>query len=422
MGRRVLIAALLALALPVGAHAAFPGADPAESPRLNAPNDPDFDRCEEDNDGGSQCGTYADEDLKAFGFSPDSANTTAPAGPHYLTGTRYLDCDQLDAQGKAANVAAEGVAGNPVAVPLAECLQIGGVRADTAWKYDTGNPRTTVAILDTGIRWQEGELRNKIRLNAAELPPRPDLDGNGVLSVDDFAGVVAITAGDEESDGTLDASDLIATYSDHTDADGNGYVDDIAGWDFFDDDNDPFDASSCCSANGHGTGRAREAVAATNNGQSGTGMCPDCSAAAAARVGHVRRADRQLRDGRDVRRRQRRERRRGRRGRSHEHPVRAPGVHLRGRQGARADARLLRHQQRQPQLPDELQRGGLRRRVALRHRAEQHLQRPAGHRAAETRRSRRRSSRPAARSSSACSASGSRSASRSPRPSSATRT
>src|SRR5262249_1939020 len=53
-------------------------------------------------------------------------------------------------------------------------------------------------------------------------------------------------------------------------------VDDIAGWDFFDDDNDPFDASSCCSANGHGSGRASEAVASANNGADSPGVCPDC--------------------------------------------------------------------------------------------------------------------------------------------------
>ena len=159
-----------------------------------------------------------------------------------------------------------------------------------------------MAILDTGIRWQDGELRTQgpPQPRRAAAPPAPTLRRNndGVFNVDDYAGQVQITAGDEEADGVLDASDLIATYSDKTDADGNGYVDDIAGWDFFDDDNDPFDASSCCSANGHGTGRAREAVAATNNGQGGIGMCPDCQVHAAARVGHLRRADRQLRDGR----------------------------------------------------------------------------------------------------------------------------
>ena len=82
--------------------------------------------------------------------------------------------------------------------------------------------------------------------------------------------------GDDEADSILDGSDLIAEFSNDADADGNGYVDDIAGWDFFDDDNDPFDASSCCSAGGHGTGRAREAAADTNNDAGDAGLCPDC--------------------------------------------------------------------------------------------------------------------------------------------------
>ena len=104
-----------------------------------------------------------------------------------------------------------------------------------------------------------------------------------------------MSAGDDTSDdgpnadSILDASDLIATFSDGTDADANGYVDDIAGWDFFDDDNDPFDASSCCSANGHGTGRAKEAVAQTNNGPATTGHVPEVPADAAADLGLVRR-------------------------------------------------------------------------------------------------------------------------------------
>ena len=157
-----------------------------------------------------------------------------------------------------------------------------------------------MAILDTGIRWQDPELRRKVHLNSDELPvplgprrqpargrplrkrraesqrlrrqrrrrlQRPRLRCDSRVSKD---------AGDEEADGILDASDLIATFSDGTDDDGNGYVDDIAGWDFFDDDNDPFDASSCCSANGHGTGRGRRRPPTTNNGQGGVGMCPDC--------------------------------------------------------------------------------------------------------------------------------------------------
>ena len=106
-----------------------------------------------------------------------------------------------------------------------------------------------------------------------------------MFNVEDYANDprVSVSAGDDTSDtgGTnadtfLDPSDLIATFSNGTDDDANGYVDDIAGWDFFDDDNDPYDASSCCSANGHGSGRAKEALAQTDNGVGETGMCPKC--------------------------------------------------------------------------------------------------------------------------------------------------
>jgi Ca2+-binding RTX toxin-like protein len=194
-----------------------------------------------------------------------------------------VNCDQLDEQGREANIKAEGVEGNPAGEAAAECLQIAGVRADTAWKYSTGDPETAVAILDTGIRWQSEDLVNKVRLNKGELPMPAgatayDANGDGVFNVQDYAGDAQVlnTAGDDEADAILDASDLIATFSDENDDDENGYLNDIAGWDFFDDDNDPFDASSCCSANGHGTGRASEAVAETDNPEGGAGMCPEC--------------------------------------------------------------------------------------------------------------------------------------------------
>ena len=152
----------------------------------------------------------------------------------------------------------------------------------------------SVAILDTGIRWQEQELADKVRLNRGELPlpqhanatdcANYNCNGDDAFNVADYADDprVSESAGDDTSDtgsnadAILDASDLIATFSQGTDSDSNGYVDDIAGWDFFDDDNDPYDASSCCSADGHGTGRALEALAKTNNGAGDTGLCPKC--------------------------------------------------------------------------------------------------------------------------------------------------
>jgi hypothetical protein len=273
--------AVACLALPPLATAAFPGNDPGESPRLNTPNDPKFDQCELDDEDTPQleCDSYWNEDFRLFGFSPDSANTApVPLQLHSTAATSYGDCSQLDQQGRDANVAA----GDP------ECAQIAGIRADTAWKYTTGDPDVAVAILDTGIRWQNTELVNKVRLNADELPlPQGaggaacadyDCNGDGAFNIRDYAddSRVSVAAGDTESDSMLDGSDLIGTFSDGTDADGNGYVDDIAGWDFFDDDNDPFDASSCCSANGHGSGRASEAVASAGNGSDSPGICPKC--------------------------------------------------------------------------------------------------------------------------------------------------
>ena len=298
----VVAAVVLALLIPAASLAAFGAGTPYESPRLNTPNDPEFDACEGDNDGGPTCATYADEEFRAFGFSPDSANQLPAAGPHYATGTRYTNCAQLDPQGQQANVQAES-AGNAVGDEAAKCLQIGGVRADSAWKFSTGDPDVAVAILDTGIRWQSTELVNKVRLNTEELPlplhdratptapaggpcngyaAAYDANGDGAVNVLDYACDlrVRIAQGDTESDGILDASDLIARFSDGVDDDdggaGNAFIDDIAGWDFFDDDNDPYDASSCCSANGHGTGRATEAVGETNNANAGVGMCPEC--------------------------------------------------------------------------------------------------------------------------------------------------
>ena len=79
-GQLGVLVVALALVAPTAATAAFPGSDPAESPRTNAPNDPDFDRCEADDAETPErdCFSYAEEEFRAFGFSPDSANQ-APA-------------------------------------------------------------------------------------------------------------------------------------------------------------------------------------------------------------------------------------------------------------------------------------------------------------------------------------------------------
>lgn len=178
--------------------------------------------------------------------------------------------------------------------------------APQAWTLTTGRPDVSIAVLDSGIEWNDlaamKDLRLKVRLSKGELPkPRADraeptdaasppcatlrsragswdLNGDGVFNVLDYAcdarvdpapprGVGAV----ENGKPLLDPQDLLIAFSDGVDDDHNGYVDDIAGWDFLDDDNDPFDDVQY----GHGTGEARDSTAEADNGGD-LGTCPNC--------------------------------------------------------------------------------------------------------------------------------------------------
>ena len=231
----------------------FPNSDP--NPRVGTPDDPEFDCAEpDDEDDVPVCTQVWSEQYGLFGFPPNSTEATAT----------YHD---------------PGRAGQG---------QISGVSADRAWKMTTGDDEIAIAIIDTGIVWSNSELRLKIWLNEGELP-LPQVTGGGTASSYDANGDGAFNVADYNDDsrvnpaagpngnpGVVDGQDLLAAFSNGTDTDSNGYVDDIAGWDFFDDDNDPYDASSYSAANNHGTGRAEQAAAQTDNGNSGAGVCPDC--------------------------------------------------------------------------------------------------------------------------------------------------
>jgi len=158
-----------------------------------------------------------------------------------------------------------------------------GFSLDRAWQWTTGRDDVLIAVLDSGIRWGYRDLTEKIYLNAGELPmpegsPRYDKNSDGVFTVADYADDSRVT--DRNENGMLDAGDLIRTFSDCRDDDGNGYPDDIAGYDFFSgshcdlagSDNDPADDTDF----GHGTGIASTAAAQTNNGLKDAGVCPNC--------------------------------------------------------------------------------------------------------------------------------------------------
>ena len=90
--------------------------------------------------------------------------------------------------------------------------------AAQAWDLCKGDSNVVVAVLDWGVDLQHPDLGTEMWINTGETPD------NG------------------------------------TDDDGNGYIDDLYGWDFANDDNDPQDDY------GHGTHCAGIAAAATDNG------------------------------------------------------------------------------------------------------------------------------------------------------------
>lgn len=162
------------------------------------------------------------------------------------------------------------------------CGQLGAA-VDLAWNVTTGSPDVLIAVLDSGVEWRDpAKMRDLLAstyLNRGELPPplpTPpgadpyDANGDGRFDVFDYADDPRID--DLNANELLDPEDLILSeLSDGVDDDGNGWVDDISGWDLLDGDNNPLDDVGY----GHGTGEARDSTAA-HDGQGAAGTCPQC--------------------------------------------------------------------------------------------------------------------------------------------------
>jgi hypothetical protein len=73
--------------------------------------------------------------------------------------------------------------------------------------------------------------------------------------------------------GMLTPEDLIIAFSDGVDHDHNGYANDIAGWNFVDNNNDPFDDVQYS----HGTGEDEDSTAEANTSAGEIGSCPNCT-------------------------------------------------------------------------------------------------------------------------------------------------
>ncbi len=72
--------------------------------------------------------------------------------------------------------------------------------------------------------------------------------------------------------GVLTPEDLIIAFSDGVDHDHNGYANDIAGWNYVDNDNDPYDEVHY----GHGTGEEEDSAGEAENASGEVGTCPNC--------------------------------------------------------------------------------------------------------------------------------------------------
>ncbi len=155
-----------------------------------------------------------------------------------------------------------------------------GMSIDTAWRdYSTGSPDTVIAYVEAGINWHNGdaaELANKVYINTGELPKPQgssvyDRDGDGSVTAADYSADSRVH--DANGNGVTDPEDLIVAFSDGHDDDGNGFTDDISGWDFYDDQNDP---ATSDATYGHANGQLKAAGAQTDNAIGGAGICPKC--------------------------------------------------------------------------------------------------------------------------------------------------
>jgi len=212
---------------------------------------------------------------------PTCGGPQAPSCTNVVDYQSYLflpttDPPTLPSEVSATNFRYSSLVDPAVPATAQELFGVRGPSVDKAWQITTGRPDVVIAVLDSGIKWNSvgdmNDLAAKVHLNAAELPlPEGtsngyDRNGDGVFNVRDYLadGTHAQDSrvSDQNGNGIIDPEDLIKIFSDGVDDDGNGYVDDIAGWDFHENDNDPFDDVSY----GHGTGEAEDSTAEANNG------------------------------------------------------------------------------------------------------------------------------------------------------------
>ena len=114
---------------------------------------------------------------------------------------------------------------------------------------EVGGMDVTVAVLDTGIDYTHADLYLNIWINQGEIPTQlrsqlTDTDSDGLITFRDLNDTAnAAFVADGNANGYIDGGDLRvdANWFDTIDQDGNGYLNDLFGWDFHNNDNNPMD-------------------------------------------------------------------------------------------------------------------------------------------------------------------------------------